>query len=185
MPARRKNSDFQFLLNAWRNDSRRVGVIGIAILASILGISSAAAQQLGPETNQPLPRFVSVKAGEANVRRGPSLTHRVDWVFHHRGLPLMVIAEHGHWRQVRDRDGLGGWVHYAMLSSSPTAVVMSEMTELRRQPNLESPVTARAERDVVLRIANCKPDWCKVSAGNHKGWAQVTDLWGATQADME
>ncbi|MCV6598793.1 MAG: SH3 domain-containing protein [Mangrovicoccus sp.] len=126
-----------------------------------------------------------MKAGEANVRRGPSLTHRVDWVFHHRGLPLMVIAEHGHWRQVRDREGLGGWVHYAMLSSSPTAVVSSDMTELRRQPNFESLVVARAERDVVLRISSCKPNWCKVSAGNHRGWVQAADLWGATAPDED
>ena len=72
----------------------------------------------GPVTNLPMPRFVSMKASEGNVRRGPSLTHRIDWVFQRRDMPLRITAEHGHWRRVEDRDGLGGWVHYSLLSGT-------------------------------------------------------------------
>ena len=67
---------------------------------------------LGPETNLPMPRYVSLKASEANVRRGPSLTHRIDWVFKRRDMPLQVVAEYGHWRRVIDRDGQGGSDHH-------------------------------------------------------------------------
>ena len=46
----------------------------------ILYAGPLAAQQgdIGPETNLPMPRFVSLKASESNVRRGPSLSHRID-----------------------------------------------------------------------------------------------------------
>ena len=155
------------------------------LCATMLATAPGAAETLGPETQRPLPRFVSMKAGEANVRRGPSLTHRVDWVFRHRGLPLMVTAEHGHWRRVRDREGIGGWIHYAMLSGARTAVVVADMAELRRQPDPDAPVTARAERDAVVRITRCGPQWCRVSAGSHRGWVGVGDLWGATSPDAE
>ncbi|MEL6566070.1 MAG: SH3 domain-containing protein, partial [Pseudomonadota bacterium] len=67
-----------------------------------------AARDTGPVTNLPLPRYVSLKAVEGNVRRGPSLTHRIDWVFQRRDMPLRITAEHGHWRRVEDRDGMGG-----------------------------------------------------------------------------
>ena len=50
-----------------------------------------------------MPRYVSMKANEGNVRRGPSLSHRIDWVFQRRNMPLQVIAEYGHWRRVIDR----------------------------------------------------------------------------------
>ena len=70
----------------------------------------------GPVTNLPLPRFVSLKASEANVRRGPSLDHRIDWVFRHRDMPLRVTAEFGHWRRVEDNEGQGGWIYYTLLS---------------------------------------------------------------------
>ncbi|MCR9085369.1 MAG: SH3 domain-containing protein [Rhodobacteraceae bacterium] len=155
------------------------------LLGAVLGAAPALGETLGSETQRPLPRFVSMKAGEANVRRGPSLTHRVDWVFRHRGLPLMVTAEYGHWRRVRDRDGIGGWMHYAMLSGARTAVVVSDMTELRRQPDPQAPVVARAERDAVVRITRCSAQWCRVSAGSHRGWVGVSDLWGATTPEID
>lgn len=155
------------------------------LIGAVLGAAPAFGETLGSETQRPLPRFVSMKAGEANVRRGPSLTHRVDWVFRHRGLPLMVTAEYGHWRRVRDRDGIGGWMHYAMLSGARTAVVVSDMTELLRQADTDAPVVARAERDAVVRVSRCSPQWCRVSAGSHRGWVSVADLWGATAPDTD
>ena len=45
---------------------------------------------IGCVTNLPLPRFVSLKGSEGNARRGPGLTHRIDWVFTRAGMPLML-----------------------------------------------------------------------------------------------
>ncbi|HCT32088.1 MAG TPA: aspartyl-trna synthetase, partial [Sulfitobacter sp.] len=91
-----------------------------ALAAVHLCTTPVFAQEVGQVTNLPVPRFVSMKASEGNVRRGPSLTHRIDWVFKHRDLPLRITAEHGHWRRVEDRDGMGGWVHYSLLSGTRT-----------------------------------------------------------------
>ena len=85
--------------------------------------ASAAAETRGPVTNLPLPRFVSMRSDSANARRGPSFDQRVDWEFVHRGLPLEVTGEYGHWRRVRDADGAGGWVHHTLLSGVRTAIV--------------------------------------------------------------
>ena len=80
----------------------------VVLCAALAGSTGALARDArGPVTNLPLPRFVSMKASEANVRRGPSLTHRIDWVFKRRGMPLEVTAEFGHWRRVRDHDNAG------------------------------------------------------------------------------
>ena len=43
------------------------------------------ASERGPVTNLPLPRFVSLKVSEGNMRRGPSLTHKIDWSYQRRG----------------------------------------------------------------------------------------------------
>ena len=71
----------------------------------------------GSSTNLPVPRFVSLKSSEGNVRRGPSLEHRIDWVFRHRDMPLRITGEFGHWRRVEDNEGQGGWIHYSLLSA--------------------------------------------------------------------
>ena len=104
----------------------------IIVSATLLAVTVASAQERkGKVTNLPVPRFVSLKTSEGNVRRGPSLTHRIDWVFKRRSMPLRVTAEHGHWRRVEDRDGLGGWVHYSLLSGARSVIVEKDLLILR------------------------------------------------------
>ena len=55
----------------------------LLVLFSVIILLSepALAVEKGAVTNLPLPRFVSLKASKANARRGPSLSHRIDWVY--------------------------------------------------------------------------------------------------------
>jgi len=131
----------------------------------------------GPETNLPLPRYVSLKANESNVRRGPSLSHRIDWVFQRKSMPLQVIAEYGHWRRVIDREGQGGWVHYTMLSGVRTVIIEDEVTLLNR-PQPDALENAVLEPGVIARLGKCDPDWCRLTAGGYRGWTQKAHLWG-------
>ena len=147
-----------------------------AVLASVSATSAKDAR--GPVTNLPLPRFVSMKASEANVRRGPSLTHRIDWVFKRRGMPLEVTAEYGHWRRVRDHDNAGGWVHYTLISGVRTVLVKEDMLTVHARADKTAPVTAAFEMGVVARLGDCTIDWCEISAGGYSGWTPKETIWG-------
>ncbi len=160
---------------------RATVLIGLAVLT---GGTAIAADKRGPVTNLPLPRFVSMKAAESNVRRGPSLTHRVDWVFKRRGMPLEITAEYGHWRRVQDRDGAGGWVHYALLSGARTVLIEEDLLQVRARPDPQSQVTAAFELGVVARLGECSRDWCKISADGYKGWVQKHQLWGVAPDEI-
>ena len=138
----------------------------------------------GAVTNLPVPRYVSLKGGEGNVRRGPSLSHRIDWVFRHAGMPLRVTAEFGHWRRVEDKDGAGGWVHYALLSGVRTALVTEDMVELRARPNPDSDVVARAEMGAIVRLGECNPQWCRISGGGQRGRVSKTSIWGVDPGEI-
>jgi len=156
-----------------------------AALALCLLIGGAAwAETRGQVTNLPLPRFVSLKASEGNVRRGPSLSHRIDWVFTRRDMPLVVTAEYGHWRRVEDRDGQGGWVHYSLLSGVRTVIVAEDLTPLRMKPQDGAPVFARAEAGVIARLGECGTDWCRISAAGARGWAPKAALWGVAAEEI-
>ncbi len=146
--------------------------------------AAAATEKRGPVTNLPLPRFVSMKAAESNVRRGPSLTHRVDWVFKRRGMPLEITAEYGHWRRVQDRDGAGGWVHYALLSGSRTVLIEEELLQVYTRPDPQSQVSAAFELGVVARLGECNRDWCKISSNGYRGWAPKHKLWGVAPEEI-
>ena len=140
--------------------------------------AQVAGPQRGPVTGFPIPRFVSIKASEANVRRGPSRSHRIDWVFQRRNMPVMVVAEHGHWRRIIDRDGAGGWVHYTLLSGERTAIVTADMLPIHTRPDTAAAVRARAERDVIAALRQCHSGWCEIDAGGFRGWVEITGLWG-------
>ncbi|SIO40030.1 SH3-like domain-containing protein [Rhodovulum sp. ES.010] len=152
-------------------------VLLLFLCIAILPAPSGAAER-GPVTNLPLPRYVSLKASEGNVRRGPSLSHRIDWVYKRRGVPLQVTAEFGHWRRVQDRDGAGGWMHYSLLSGVRTVIVEDDMTPLLRLPRPDAPVRARAELGVIARLGECQPDWCRITAAGRSGWVPKSALWG-------
>lgn len=151
----------------------------------VLGVNLAhAAESRGPVTNLPMPRYVSLKTDEGNARRGPSLTHRIDWVYKRRGMPLEVTAEHGHWRRVRDRDGAGGWIHYSLISGVRTVIVEQDMLQLHTKPQPDAPVSAALSLGVVARLGECNPAWCRLTAGGYKGWAPKSALWGVKQNEI-
>lgn len=138
----------------------------------------------GPVTNLPLPRFVSLKGNVGNARRGPGLTHRIDWVFTHSGMPLRITAEHDNWRRVEDAEGMGGWVHYALLSGVRTVLVTADMAEFRARPDPAADVVFQAEAGVIGRIVECLPDWCRISIEGTRGWAPKDLLWGADPGEI-
>ena len=146
----------------------------------MLGFSPAFAQEeeRGRVTNLPLPRYVSINANEANVRRGPGMTHRIDWVFLHRQMPVLIVDEYEHWRRVQDRDGAGGWVHYSLLSGTRTVIVERDMLPLYDTPEDDTRINAYLALDVIARIDECTIDWCRLIADGHRGWAPKTALWG-------
>lgn len=160
-----------------------------ALMATLLTVTTnlatpLAAQEIGSVTNLPVPRFVSMKASEGNVRRGPSLSHRIDWVFKRRDMPLRITAEHGHWRRVEDRDGIGGWVHYSLLSGTRTVLVEKDMLELHARPDANAPVNASLELGVVARLGDCDLEWCELRSGGFKGWAPKARIWGVAPGEL-
>lgn len=141
---------------------------------------------VGCVTNLPLPRYVTLKGDEGNARRGPGLTHRIDWVFTRPGMPLRVTAEYENWRRIEDQEGAGGWVHYALLSGVRSVLVTTDMAEIRDAPNASATTIAQSEMGVVAKILQCNLDWCRisVSGSGERGWVQKADLWGVDPEEI-
>lgn len=167
---------------------RRCALLVAVLLAVLLLPGSGWAQTPGQATGttsntpsgQPLPRFVSLRAGEVNMRSGPGVQYPVDWVYKRRHLPIEVIAEFQTWRKVRDHQGTQGWVHQTMLDGERTAIVLGRTRTLRAEASSDARALARLEPDVIVRIATCPKDsgWCRVRAAGFEGWIRRVELWG-------
>ena len=146
---------------------------------------AAAATDAMAESGLPVPRFVSLASSEANLRTGPGRQYPVDWIFVRPTLPLEVIGEFDVWRQVRDQDGIEGWMHHSLLSGRRSVALQGdELLPLRADPDPAAPVVAFAEPGVIARLLACPApspetgDWCQVEAAGQRGWLPRAGLWG-------
>lgn len=136
----------------------------------------------GSESGLPLPRFVSLKASQVNVRRGPSRTHAVEWVFLKAGLPVEVVAEFENWRRIRDAEGEEGWVHHQLLSGRRTALVapwsQGTPVPLRRDDSDSAVINAYLEPGVLINLRECDGNWCEADMDQAEGFIPQDQLWG-------
>jgi SH3-like domain-containing protein len=142
-------------------------------------VTDAIAQSL------PTPRFASMRNDEANVRTGPGVQYPIEWVFIHQGLPVEIISEFDNWRQIRDWQGEGGWVHRSQLSGRRTAILIAEEPqELLRDPRPNAGLIARIEPQVMGDLVECPEPatpggaYCLFDTEGYRGWVPRTLLWG-------
>jgi SH3-like domain-containing protein len=125
-----------------------------------------------------LPRWVSLRSDEVNVRTGPGTRYPIEWVFVRESLPVEVIAEFDNWRQIRDIDGDTGWIHQNLLSRNRFAVVVDDVAMMVRDPEVGGVPVAVIEPGVIAQVLRCRADWCRLHAGGHTGWLLRTQIWG-------
>src|ERR1700738_2020313 len=100
-------------------------VIGIVPALVVLagGVRLSFAASADSEASLPVPRFVSLHADRVNLRTGPGDRYPIDWVLTRRDMPVEIIAQFEHWRQIRDWEGTKGWVHQRMLAGKRDVIV--------------------------------------------------------------
>lgn len=143
-----------------------------------LSAQAADAPAIGPDSNLPLPRYVSLGSEAANGRRGPGLQHGVAWIYQRAGLPLQVTGESGPWRRVRDPDGAEVWMHAQNLANRRSVYVRADAV-LRRASEPDARVAAYLAPGVIGALTGCEGDWRRVSVGGRVGWTEQAKLWGA------
>ncbi len=169
---------------------RRAGRI-VALIAAACAATAALAQQPAPEkgavSGLPIPRFVSLKSDEVNLRTGPGKDYPTQWVFRRAGLPVEVLKEFEGWREVRDAEGVTGWVSQTLLSGRRTALVLPweskpdtppPKLELREDDSETARPTALIEAGVIANLQSCDSRWCYVTVETFRGYVEQSKLWG-------
>ena len=127
----------------------------------------------------PVPRFVTLKNDDINVRTGPGTRYPIQWVYHRSGMPVEVIEEYDLWRKIRDIEGTMGWVHKTMLDGKRAVMVKSKQAQiLWAEPEAGAKPLLKTEPMVTARLIECQPDWCRIQVSGRKGWMEKKVLWG-------
>ena len=163
---------------------------------------SAAVNQPAPEVQPapapsgsglPVPRYVSLKSDRVNLRNGPGTDYPTGWVYRRAGLPLEVIKEFEGWRQVRDSEGVTGWVLQTFLSGRRTALVLPWETKagtsppqvpIRASDSDSASMVAKVEAGVIANLHNCDGRWCRVTIEAYTGYIEQKKLWGVYEGEQ-
>lgn len=143
----------------------------------LLSLATAAASDAA-EKALPVPRFVSLRVDEVNLRAGPGERYPIEWVLIKKGLPVEIIDEFDVWRKIRAPEGSEGWVHQRMVTGTRTVVIEGGTRTLHADPDVAAPAVARAEAGVIARLLECRGPWCRIEAQGIKGWVQRKEVWG-------
>jgi SH3-like domain-containing protein len=156
------------------------------LLLPIMGLMLLTAPAVAGETSGlPLPRFVSLRSDEVNLRAGPGVRYPIDWIYARKDLPVEVIAEFEAWRKIRDWQGTEGWVHQSMLSGRRMMVVIGNPRSLRGGDAESAEPVAVVEAGVLGRLMQCprNRDFCRVEVNQVQGWLRRDEIWGVYKGE--
>jgi SH3-like domain-containing protein len=156
----------------------------LIVLLLLMAAPAFAADETDNTSHLPLPRFATLRSGEANMRTGPGTRYPIEWVYTRRGLPVEVVAEYDIWRRIRDPDGSEGWVNKTELTGKRGLIVTGQPRELRDDRNTQAAIVAHLETGAIGQLVSCAADWCKVKFEGVKGYMPKTDFWGAYPAEI-
>lgn len=160
--------------------------------------SLAHGHELGPVTGLPIPRFVSLKSSEVNLRKGPNYKFPVEWNYKQKSYPMKLVAEFENWRKLRDEDGSEGWIHENLITGNRHAYVRSNIYKTKNQlylnhkselvlfryPDENSYPIVRMQIGVIGKLKKCHKEWCKIKIQNTSGWVLKQNLWGVTPDEI-
>ena len=134
----------------------------------------------GSNSGLPIPRFVSLRPAQVNLRAGPGERYQIEWVYQRRDLPVEVEREFDIWRLIRDQDGVRGWVQEVMLMGRRSFEVTGEDRTLRHDADDSAGAVAILKVGVIGRIVGCAAasDWCHVQVDDLRGWLRREEFWG-------
>lgn len=160
----------------------------LIVVQAALPALGASGEDPSRGTGLPLPRFVSLKSNDVNVRRGPGQEYDVAYTYVRAGLPVEITQEFDNWRKIRDSDGVEGWVFHSLLVGRRTALVApwekSGTIAAHASAEESAAVVAYLQPKVIAEVLECTGTWCEVSVKGYEGWIEQERLWGAYPGEV-
>jgi len=135
--------------------------------------------ETGKVTGLEIPRFVSLKSNDVNLRVGPSTNYPIQLKYISQNLPVEIIDEFDVWRKARDHNGMIGWLHKSLIKGERfilTGYKNEKEINLYNRPN--GKIIGIIKKNNILDLEICLINWCKVSQNKIKGWLLKKNVWG-------
>ena len=133
----------------------------------------------GSVTGLELPRYVSLKSNESNLRVGPSKNYPILIKYVVSKYPIKIIQEHEDWRKVVDFQNNTGWLHKSLITGKRTGVIIANKKLKLSIFNIDDGIiVGQVKIGSIVKLNKCKIDWCLISKNKNKGWIEKKYIWG-------
>ena len=155
----------------------------ITLVFSLLICLSSFANK-GTVTGFDIPRFVSLKSNEINLRIGPSINYPINLKYIRKNLPIEIIDEYDLWRKIRDHEGNIGWIKKGLLKGERYILtgIKNNSSKIYNRPNGKE--VGIIKENNILKLEICLEDWCYISHKNIKGWLSKKGIWGTYNKEI-
>jgi SH3-like domain-containing protein len=134
----------------------------------------------GIVTGLEIPRYVSLKFNESNMRKGPSKNYPIKYKYLIINTPVEIIEENGHWRKIKDIENNEGWMNKGLLKGNRYGLInipYNQGAQIYDYPH--GNVIGRIKKMNIVKINKCFGDWCFIQINKViKGWVLKYNLWG-------
>ena len=164
---------------------KKISMQIVIAFISIIIFSQVCNADIGKETGLEIPRYVSLKSNDANIRVGPSKNYPIEIKYIKKNYPLKVLEEYEDWRKVEDFQKNFGWIHKSLISGNRTGIVLSNDNKTIKLLNtLDGNVIGEIGKGNIVFLEKCKIDLCLVSSRNYKGWIDKKYIWGVKEKEI-
>ena len=135
--------------------------------------------EIGQVTGYKIPRFVSLKSDEVNLRIGSSTNYPIILKYVTKNMPIEITDEYERWRKIRDKDGNEGWIRKDLLKGDRFAITIKDnkyKIYMYSKPN--GVQIGEIGESNIAKIKVCLEKWCKIKFERHTGWINKNNLWG-------
>ena len=161
-------------------------MVKIFIICLILiNTSFTSAETLGNKTGLKIPRFVSLKSDNSNLRVGPGENYPIKLKYIVANTPVEIIDEYIDWRKINDYEGNNGWLHKSLIKGKRFAIVNTPYQEgLKVFNNPKGNNIGKIGKKNILEVKTCLMHWCKIKYGKNTGWVNKLNLWGVYEKEI-
>jgi len=155
---------------------RGLSILTLLMLGAALAPAYFAAAR--DQSGLPVPRYVSLRSNQINLRSGPGMNFPIQWVYQRRHMPVEIIAEYDTWRKIRDWQGTVGWVHQSMLDGSRYVMITGGERIMHQEASDSSPPAAKLMPGVIPELLKCDGPWCRLEIQGYRGWLKRDEFYG-------
>ena len=156
----------------------------IFVFLIIFLIQYVHASEIGNETGLEIPRFVSLKSDDSNLRVGPSINYPIIINYNVKNYPIMVVDEYDEWRKIIDFRENTGWLHKSLIKGERFGLIVIEQNKSVNIFNtIYGKIIGEIGNNNVVKIEKCKINWCLIKKNEHAGWISKNNLWGVKQKE--